>query len=730
MPLRRTRHLILAWTTLTLAAATWADDQLSNAYSRILHGDYDAGRDAITRLIKSGDVDAKVLEADRWLKSFSKVADSREELRQKTHAWNLERAQAALKEDKVFLSLCFASQAKAYADDTIPTPRDGWHEELRNQSIAEAKRYLSQQNWSRALAFYSRLKHIYPDDDDIDKTRKRLAHHARLEVLYDDNKAVQRRLKDVQYHHLYQAFKEVNRKYYRDADFKAMAEGALDAVEALCNTEKLNDVFDGVANPDLREHFLSRLEARRQTLTDEKEVTWRDLLSLYRDLLKASAESVELPTELLIVEFLEGALSKLDAFTSVVWPADARDFGKVMEGGYQGVGIQLGIDEFTSRLKVVTPLEDSPSLEQGVQPGDLIIGVDGKTTRGWTTDDAIRNIMGRAGTKVTLTMFRPATSSEIDFVITRRQIRIRTIKGVNRQAVGHGDKWNYMIDPKHGVAFIRLTNFNKDSQGELANALEQATRQGMKGLILDLRHNPGGLLNVAIDVVGTFLSNSDVVSTSGRTESGNSLSTHRRAPFERLPLVVLVNDGSASASEILAGALQDHSRAMILGERTFGKGSVQRVLSLGNDAMLKLTTALYYLPSGRSPHKEPNTKVWGVDPDWELALTPKELRKVFERQNKANIITNKAETKSEAEIDEEARKKGLAALKEDDEDEDDEPPLLTADDLVALQADPFEAPDADPQLETALLHLRVKLAGNLPWPRDLASAAEPKRDKP
>ena len=228
---------------------------------------------------------------------------------------------------------------------------------------------------------------------------------------------------------------------------------------------------------------------------------------------------------------------------------------------------------------------------------------------------------------------------------------------------------------------------------------------------------------MAIGTVSAFLQDGVVVATDGRRERPQQLRVAGDADFASLPLVVLVNEHSASASEILAGALQDHDRAMVLGERTFGKGSVQRVYNLERSfgfggSKPKLTTALYELPNGHSPHKLPDAEEWGVDPDWLVQLTPKEFSKVLEKERDAFIIHNGEEAEETG--DEEAiREEDLAALKADEEDgeEDD---LLSEEDIKLLRSDPHDAPDVDPQLQTALLHLRVKLAANVPWPRQLA----------
>jgi len=330
--------------------------------------------------------------------------------------------------------------------------------------------------------------------------------------------------------------------------------------------------------------------------------------------------------------------------------------------------------------------------------------------------------MGPAGSEVVLTILRPSSGRKIPFTLARREITLTTVRGLNRLPDAP-NSWNYMLDDDAGAAYVRLTNFHHDSAKELLEALETAKKQGMRGLILDLRHNPGGMLDIVIEIVSDFIDSGEVVSTRGRLDSERRERVGGPAPYLDIPMIVLVNDGSASASEILAGALQDHHRAVILGTRTFGKGMVQHIRQLSEEARFKLTTALYYLPNGQSPHKAPDATKWGVDPDWELKLTPKELRRVFERERESYIIHNEAADSGNEALSEEEREKALATLEnEEADDEDDDPPMLSEADIKLLDSDPNKAPDADPQLETALLLLRVKLAAGVPWPRDLAVA--------
>ncbi|RMF72676.1 MAG: S41 family peptidase, partial [Planctomycetota bacterium] len=546
-----------------LSSAALATDTLRDAYAAILRGDYETGRAALSDILKHGGGDQRATSASEWLKSYGEMAAQRDELRRQTFDWNVEHARQAEKEGKLYLALSFAAQASWYAEDEDTFKQTDWVRKLADRAKSEADNYLQEQKWRKAARYYSLLERVAERDKHIRKLRKQAIRHARLELVYETDEDLERRIEHVTMDLLDNSIALINENYYEQPDFAEMAEGALDNLVALCTTTRLYDgpkaskYFDGVANPASREHFLGRLEQLRQDVRDDTDFTDKDLRRLARAVRKASAESVSLPDGLLIVEFMEGALGKLDDFTSIVWPADSQDFDKMMIGEFFGVGIQLGIDEVTERLKAVTPLENSPALRAGIQPGDLIIAVNGEDTSDWTTDEAVRRITGPEGTKVTLTMYRPRTNQTIDFELTRSRIQLSTVQGVSRLKSASGDRWDYMLDKDAGIAYIRLKGFNPDSHTELERALRDARDQGMKGLILDLRYNPGGLLDVAVEVVSLFVKSGEVVSTRGRREPRTTLEVTGDAPYADLPLVVLVNDGSASASEILAGALQD-----------------------------------------------------------------------------------------------------------------------------------------------------------------------------
>lgn len=728
--------LLAALLTLTVSTAA-AEDNIRTAYAKIMAGDYAAGQEVVARLLDDEDASTpQTTRVDKWLKQYQQVVAERGELREKTLVWNLENAEQALKSDNEFLALSFIAQGLPYAEDEDAYRALDVVQRVRDAALKEGKALLDQREWTKAHSHFVLLQRVFADDKEVKAHRERAARHVRLAVIYEESEEVQRRIKDVTSNMLRDTISLIEDHYYRRPDFKDMAMGALDNLLVMAQTPELWEgldapaEFDSLADPVAREHFVSKLTDLRNSVERDPLYTANELSRLYLAVDRANRESISLPRELVIVEFTEGALGELDDYTSIIWPADAAEFDKIMRGNFVGVGIQLGVDELSNRLKVVTPLENSPALEAGIQPEDVIRRVNGESTKGWTTDDAVRNITGQEGTQVTLTIFRPRTGETLDFPLKRRPIEITTIRGIKR-IEGQPNGWDYMLDKEIGAAYIQLTNFNPSSGEELRQALAVAQEQGMRGLILDLRQNPGGMLDVAIDTVSAFLPRGKVVETKGRSEDLQRLTVNGNTAYPSLPLVVLVNEYSASASEILAGALKDHERAVVLGERTFGKGSVQRVFSLSGGgffsrrtgAQLKLTTALYYLPDGKSPHKAEGADRWGVEPNWSVKLTPKEFGKVLDLQRERYIIHN--EDKTAEELDESSRESALKQLADaTNDDEEDEDRLLSEADIEALRADPYEAAAVDPQLETALLHLRVKLAGNLPWPPQIASQAK------
>ena len=316
-------------------------------------------------------------------------------------------------------------------------------------------------------------------------------------------------------------------------------------------------------------------------------------------------------------KLIEGAINGMvealdDPYTAYLPPETFNDFEESVRGEFEGIGAEVTIEN--NRLHIVTPLEDSPAYKAGVMAGDTVLEIDGTDTLDMSITDAIKLLKGPADTDVTIKV-RHEDGGEADITVTRAQIKVRTVRGFTRDAEGH---YSYMLDPDSKIGYVRLTQFSERTADELEEVLTDLKDEGMKGLILDVRFNPGGLLDAAVRISDMFLGEgSGIVSVRGRAVQDRSYDATDDTLLPDTPVVILANSFSASASEILAGALEDNDRALFVGERTFGKGSVQQVKMLdGAAGALKLTNAYYYLPSGRNIHRRNKAEgePWGVDP--------------------------------------------------------------------------------------------------------------------
>lgn len=427
--------------------------------------------------------------------------------------------------------------------------------------------------------------------------------------------------------------------YYRDTAYPELAAGGIQGLELLITTSGLEKTFPALADPATVKAFAQALDSlKRQASSPGALRTYPQFSEVVQSLLKANATTLKLPDEVILYEFTNGALGKLDPFTSVIWPFDLPEFMKSTQGNFVGVGIQIQNDE-DGFLKVVSPLPGSPAMKAGILADDRVVKINGKSAKGVTTTQAVKAITGREGTEVTLTIESPDGSVR-DLTLTRAKIDVASVKGWTQKAAG---QWDFMIDGDSGIGYVRLTNFTRESSHEVEQAIKTIKKANGKAIILDLRANPGGLLTAATEIADHFLSDGNIVST--RTASNVETSPPVNAQASRddvtMPTIVLVNQYSASASEIVSGALKDHRRALIVGERTFGKGSVQMLYPIArNEAFLKLTTSHYYLPSGRCLHREEDSVDWGVDPDVSIDMTPEEMRNVLKLRQELDVLRN------------------------------------------------------------------------------------------
>ena len=572
--------------------------------------------------------------------------------------------------------------------------------------IAEANN-----EWLRAQSLYFRLSLLFENTKRYDAEMKRLTQRLTFLRLYDpemlhdmrdaararDGKeplppynpigeAWQDRLKGIDRMMVLRAMSRAEQANVDGIGLGEMISSGLRAVETLATTEPLVDVFPSLKNPRSREAFLAAISAEANKFNNRANASQFDLRRVITNLLQTNDSTVNLPEQAVLQAFGDGAMLALDEFSSIIWPYDMEQFMRSTQGSFQGVGIQIQLDE-AGNLKVVTPIEGTPAQRAGIKRGDVIRKVDSESTLGVTLLQAVDRITGPAGSKVVLGVEREGHDELIEFTLTRAQIPIYTVKGWERNGP-HESDWNWFVDDASGIGYVRLTQFTENTTRDFDAAIRAMQADGLKGLVLDLRFNPGGLLSQAVGIANRFVDDGVIVSQHDAQGFQTDRQVARRgfASLADVPVAVLINEGSASASEIVSGVLQDYGKAgkvqaLLVGANSYGKGSVQNVYDLGQgESALKLTTQYYKLPGGRLIHRRPGVEGWGIQPDIEITMLPKQVGDALELRQDADIV------------DFDARGNIVANPDRPDPDR-----LLTE--------------GLDPQLETAVLLLKARIVG-------------------
>lgn len=336
--------------------------------------------------------------------------------------------------------------------------------------------------------------------------------------------------------------------------------------------------------------------AEEPKITDDKKTLFENLQLIADSITLISTDYVE-PIKLkdIIYGAIEGMMSTLDDYSQFLDQEGYREITEETKGEFGGIGIEIGMRE--GILTVIAPIDDTPASEAGIESGDKIVEIDGALTRDLTIDEAVKKLRGDVGTKITLTIIRDGVDKLMDFTLTRAIIKLKSIK---KSEVIEGD-----------IGYVKISEFQERTGSDLRETIKKLRADGAKSLIIDLRNNPGGLLDAAVETADLFLQpGTMIVYTEGRDPKKRmEFRARKRTEFDDMALVVLVNKGSASAAEIFAGAMKDNKRGLVIGEATFGKGSVQTVIPLKDGSALRLTTAAYYTPSGK------NLRNKGVEPD-------------------------------------------------------------------------------------------------------------------
>ena len=373
--------------------------------------------------------------------------------------------------------------------------------------------------------------------------------------------------------------------------------------------------------------------ARNSSVFDQIDL----LVDVRHELVDSYVESPD--QEKMVEQAIRGMVASLDdPYTTYFNAEEFEPFERSVRGSFSGIGAEVDVDPDTNRLRIVSPLEDSPAWNAGVMAGDIVLSIDDTDTEGMSLPDAVKLLVGEPNTKVNVRVRHPS-GEEAVLAITRDTIKVQTVRGFRRGPDGHYD---YLIDADPKVGYIRITQFGERTAEEFREALTQLKGQDIQALILDVRFNPGGLLESVAEISDMLLpAGETIVSVKGRTVEEKVYRTSGNALMPDVPIVILANEASASAAEILAGALSDNDRALFVGTRTFGKGSVQQVRQLpAGQGALKMTNAYYYLPSGRNIHRREGNDTWGVDPSEGnyVALTPDEVKAMIEARREGDTL--------------------------------------------------------------------------------------------
>jgi len=674
---------------------------------------------------KAAAADTQAGELTKEIQSFEQhhaaLADKRHEAYQKA----MDKMAVAVKADKLDEAIVAAVEAHGLADDpaaTLELPEVSALVKQAEQTIAAAQ---TDHDWLEALNLYRLLDLLNEDSPRYRSQIKECERHVRVLRLYapaefsrlydeharriakDQDKVEplvlgsetwEQQLEGVEPAMLRQVLALAVRRHVSSPHYATLLDSAIDALQVLGKAQSLQATFPGFGDPQKVAGFLEGLAAIRKDVDAHKDdLNFIDAGNYADQLMDLNTKTLGLPERVMVYEFTDGALAALDDFTNMIWPHETEEFKRTTEGQFFGVGIQISrrdrrlltvpAPEETSEqraaaghdnwvLYVVSPLEDTPAQRAGIKPGDIIATVNGESTKGWSLDQAVRNITGPEGTPVTLGIERAGHKDNLPFKLIRAKIVIESVRGWERKP---GGGWDYYIDPNDHIGYVRLSQFIPQSADELDAAVNQMQQSnGLSALILDLRFDPGGLLNSAIAVSNRFISQGVIVSTvgpDGKTDEQHKARKDKTYP--NFPVVVLVNEGSASASEIVSGCLQDYGRALIVGTRSFGKGSVQELVSIGEGkAYFKLTTHHYALPHGRILHRRPDSKTWGVEPDLIVKMTAPQIADDIEYRNDADVLRQPGDPPTTQ-------------------------PSHTAEEILAK--------GIDPQLETALLVLRTRL---------------------
>lgn len=680
-------------------------------------GEFQRAADTIKEIDHGGSVTGQVRA---WLEEYTSSQAKRRELDRADVEKYVGYAKARIERKEYDYALRWALRAADCAEDRDAFLASDWLDALVNDALTVGDKHRAKHEWREAWDHYWRLSQLFDREPRYRKLEREVLTQLRLDTMFTEKTHWEERIEKVRWEDAETALEYIELSYVKPPDFRAIAESGLEQLLLLLDSKTARETFAGLKNEDDRKDFEVRVRQRLEQIRSAPSVDRKAAVRHFRRVVKKiNPQTIRLPDTLVVSELMRGALEPLDDFTTIIWPQETKEFEKHTRGDFIGVGISIQQNRATEEIEVVTPLEGASAYRAGIQAGDVITHVDGTKIKGMSINKVVDIITGPKDTEVTLTIRRGEQT--LEFPLTRTKVKIQSVKGLRRNPLDE-ERWDYWLDRNNGIAYVRITNFQRNTVEDFQNVMSELGGRGVRGLVLDLRGNPGGLLDSAWRMSSLFLNRGDmIVTTKGRHPNENQeFPAPTTGAYAGLPINVLVDENSASASEILAGAVRDNHHGVVVGARTFGKFSVQNLIPLGrSNAKLKITTAKYYIPSGVSLHREPNSDVWGVEPDIPVRLVRWEKVNLYKLRRERDLLgppkpqQKKEEAEADAEDDDPKDEKAAAEGK----DGDDKEKTADADSPREDELPPLEQPDentrpvADPQLDTALLLMRIKLLG-------------------
>lgn len=536
---------------------------------------------------------------------------------------------------------------------------------LIEKSLKKGREFEAENEWVDAYAHcYYWLGALFPDNKEYKDHMKKLMRLAMIEMSLKDNSCEKSadRHSGIKPEMLVRAVRALDFSYVSLLDYKAMTIKAIEQCHFLSQVllSEKKDISYRVSVEDM-DKWHERLSAIQKGLEGDPTLKRDAFVRIFSEVLALNTNTLGIPQEIIVAQYTQAALEALDPFTNLIWPWRVLDFEKNMTQDFTGIGIH--ITKIRGVLAVASLLPDTPAYRSNLDANDEILAVNGEETKDMTLTCVVSKITGPKGTKVTLTVrHEDAAEGETeDIVLVRARIEVPTIRGWKREDDGsngsngangttaskeNSGKWGHMIDSVNKIGYMRLTGFTMNTAPTMKAQLHNLEVRGMKGLIVDLRDNSGGYLSTAAAVVDMFVDSGLIVKSQPRWGIATYERARKRGTHPNYPLIVLINGSSASASEIVAGALQDDKfkRATLVGTRSYGKGSVQTIVHYsGEGSKLKYTMAYYHLPSGqrvknRYKMEKEGRKDWGIAPDVEVEMTSEEIKKHREIQWSNDVL--------------------------------------------------------------------------------------------